>query len=161
MNDYSYPPSRVGPIVMGLGQPKRVADWGCNRGNWLSWFKEQHSCEVQGFDCIDYDDRFLLGENEFQKVDFESEIPVSHCDLAISLENAEHISQSRADALIHSLTSSSDFILFSAATPGQGGNGHINEQPHSYWHYKFACKGYVLYDQIRWAIREDSRIPFA
>jgi hypothetical protein len=36
----------------------------------------------------------------------------------------------------------SDRILFSAAVPGQGGTGHVNEQPHAYWIERFRRLGY-------------------
>ena len=59
-----------------------------------------------------------------------------------------------ADTLIDSLTRHSDLILFSAATPGQGGEFHVNERPHDYWRAKFASRGYSTYDAIRPVVRE-------
>ena len=51
-------------------------------------------------------------------------------------------------------------ILFSAAVPGQGGYHHINEQPHEYWHNKFAEKGFKMYDIIRPLIQYNKKLPF-
>ena len=39
--------------------------------------------------------------------------------------------------------------LFSAAIPGQGGYGHINEQYQSYWIQKFLGHNYTAFDLIR------------
>ena len=36
----------------------------------------------------------------------------------------------------------SSIVIFSAATPGQGGTDHVNERPHSYWIEKFSARGY-------------------
>lgn len=65
-------------------------------------------------------------------------------DLAICLEVGEHLPASAADTLVDTLCGASDLILFSAATPGQGGDGHINEQPHEYWDAKFAARGRTI-----------------
>jgi hypothetical protein len=40
-------------------------------------------------------------------------------------------------------------VLFSAATPGQGGENHINERPLSFWQALFQANGYDAYDVIR------------
>jgi len=40
-----------------------------------------------------------------------------------------------------------------AAVPGQAGIGHINCQPHEYWHDKFNARGYAMLDCIRPYIR--------
>lgn len=60
------------------------------------------------------------------------------------LEVAEHLPPARADWLVHFLTAASDVVLFTAATPGQGGTGHLNEQPHEYWIERFAARGCPL-----------------
>jgi hypothetical protein len=43
----------------------------------------------------------------------------------------------------------SDTILFSAAIPGQGGTGHINEQWPPYWIRLFEKNGFHCHDAIR------------
>lgn len=60
------------------------------------------------------------------------------------LEVAEHLPPHRADPLVQLLTSAGDAVLFTAATPGQGGTGHLNEQPHEYWISRFAARGFAL-----------------
>jgi hypothetical protein len=52
-------------------------------------------------------------------------------------------------ALVDNLVRHGDFILFSAAVPGQGGKGHINERPLGYWRDLFALRGYVAFDFVR------------
>jgi hypothetical protein len=50
--------------------------------------------------------------------------------------------------------------LFSAATPGQGGTHHVNEQPLSYWTEHFAQCGYRLFDIIRPAFWHDETVQW-
>ena len=70
-------------------------------------------------------------------------------DLLISLEVAEHLPKESADIFVKSLTTHSDFILFSAAIPGQGGQYHVNEQWPNYWNEKFVDNGYEAFDILR------------
>lgn len=66
-------------------------------------------------------------------------------DLAYCLEVAEHVPPALGDALVGYLSQLSDTIVFSAATPGQGGIGHVNEQPREYWIERFSHVG-MSYD---------------
>jgi hypothetical protein len=65
-------------------------------------------------------------------------------DLCLCLEVGEHLPEKLADAFVERLIGVAPAILFSAATPGQGGHGHINCQPREYWEHKFASHNYVL-----------------
>ena len=65
-------------------------------------------------------------------------------NLAISFEVAEHLDPNCAEQFVKSLCALSDTVLFSAAGPGQGGVGHINEQPWEYWLSLFWQCGYEL-----------------
>lgn len=55
----------------------------------------------------------------------------------MTLEVGEHIPAQFADSFVEFLTSTSSLIIFTSAQPGQGGHGHINEQPKSYWEERF------------------------
>ncbi len=66
----------------------------------------------------------------------------SQYDIAISLEVAEHLPEKVADRYVGLLCGLSSIVIFSAATPGQSGTDHVNEQPHSYWIEKFSARGY-------------------
>lgn len=63
-------------------------------------------------------------------------------DLVFSSEVAEHVPASLADAFVAFMAALGDTIVLTAAHPGQGGTGHINEQPQSYWIEKFTAKGF-------------------
>jgi hypothetical protein len=65
-------------------------------------------------------------------------------DAAVSFEVAEHLSPWTADKFVNLLCKLSPLVVMSAATVGQDGAGHVNEQPHSYWIEKFKMRGYLF-----------------
>ncbi len=140
-----------------------AVDIGCGTGTWLSVLTEKGVNHVQGIDG-DWVAKELLviPTNHFSQVDL-SKVAVTlprKYGLAISLEVAEHLSSDRAAAFVASLTNLSDFVLFSAAVPFQGGSGHVNEQWPRYWAELFSAQSYVAYDLIRPKIWNDEKIPF-
>jgi SAM-dependent methyltransferase len=67
--------------------------------------------------------------------DLEADPPadVGVADVALCLEVAEHLPPAMGENLVRFLIRHAESIVFSAAHPGQGGTGHINEQPKQYW----------------------------
>lgn len=153
INDGSLRSARtVVPDIMSAIQPKTVIDFGCGEGAWLSVFKE-HGAQVLGVDGTYVDrKRLLIDDTEFLAYNLGdvAELNVGHSDLAISLEVAEHLPESRADWFVRTLTEHADVILFSAAIPGQGGTNHVNEQWPSYWAQKFWENNYEFSMALRW-----------
>lgn len=141
----------VVPILMDWFHSKSVVDVGCGLGNWLSTFERQGVTDYLGIDGHHVNRELLAIPGEkILLTNLEEPIPVERkFDLAMSLEVAEHLSESAADTFVRSLTSLSDIIVFSAAVPFQGGQNHINEQPVTYWIEKFDKRGYTFYDPIR------------
>jgi hypothetical protein len=70
-------------------------------------------------------------------------------DLAICVEYAEHLPDSRAASFVADLAKLAPVVAFSAAIPGQGGVGHINEQWPDYWSAHFESAGYRMVDAVR------------
>jgi len=70
-------------------------------------------------------------------------------DLAVCLEVAEHVDAETGDYLVEFLTAAAPVILFSAAIPGQGGHGHVNEQWPQYWAERFYEDGLVCTEKFR------------
>jgi hypothetical protein len=66
-------------------------------------------------------------------------------DLAYSFEVAEHLPEPLGARLVAFLCGLAPVVVFSSAHPGQGGTGHINEQPQEYWRAQFASHG-MSYD---------------
>src|SRR5215216_2801725 len=63
-------------------------------------------------------------------------------DIAYSLEVAEHLPPQLGDRLVELLARSAPVVVFSAAHPGQYGQGHVNEQEKPYWIERFERHGY-------------------
>ncbi len=152
------------PLIQHI-QPQSVIDIGCGIGTFLHVCKALGVPEVLGIDG-DWVDRNLLFRqiepDEFRVVDLARCMPLElpKYDLALCLEVAEHLDHSSAEALVQTLVASSDFVLFSAAVPGQGGFRHVNEQWPQYWSDLFSAHGYVMADVIRPEIWNDSRISY-
>jgi hypothetical protein len=137
-------------------------DVGCGVGTWLSVLKEKGIKDIKGIDGNWVDQGLLvIPKNSFQQVNLNKRLRLSkRYDLAISLEVAEHLPRDCAQEFVLSLTEMSDFVLFSAAIPFQGGINHINEQWQHHWVELFATYDYVVHDFIRANIWNDSKIPF-
>jgi len=139
-----------------------TVDLGCGVGTWLSVLRERGVEEIQGLDGSWVDrEQLVIPDELFEAVDLESTLSVRRrFDLAISLEVAEHLPENCADQFVDTLTGLSDFVLFSAAIPLQGGNQHVNEQWPGYWVERFAANKYLVYDFIRPAVWNERAIPY-
>jgi len=149
-------------VVLDVLPPVRSAiDVGCGVGTWLAVLREEGVEEVCGVDGPWVDRELLeIAEDEFREMDLEKEfVTPERYDLALSLEVAEHLPPDAAGGFVDTLTAVSDFVLFSAAIPRQGGRGHVNEQWPGYWAALFAERGYAALDFVRRRIWDDERIP--
>jgi len=157
------------PHVLRKVRPRRVVDVGCALGAWLKVFAEHGAEVVQGLDGHYVDSsKLLIGKENFTPVDLVETIksdinPVmekadGRYDLAVCLEVAEHLPESSAPDLVRTLTTLAPVVLFSAAVPGQGGVGHINEQWPSYWKSRFEEQGFQRFDPIRPRIWNNQRV---
>lgn len=148
------------PIVLELVNVSSTVDIGCGRGAWLAAFQEHGIVKIHGVDGIE-PELFLLDKEYLQSENLETLTNLDDkYDLAVCLEVAEHLPRHRADQLVRVLTDAAPVVLFSAAVPGQGGLGHLNEQWPDYWEKLFANRGFKLLDSIRPHIRDDRRIDW-
>jgi SAM-dependent methyltransferase len=152
----------VVPLVLQLFSVRSVVDIGCGVGGWLSAFEENGVTEYLGIDggYIEQD-MLQIPAERFRALDLTT-LPAigGRFDLACSLEVGEHLPEDCAGWLVSTLVGAAPVVLFSAALPGQGGTGHVNEQWPSYWQHLFARHGYVAVDCIRPLIHSDERIEF-
>ncbi|WP_170167441.1 TylF/MycF/NovP-related O-methyltransferase [Amphritea balenae] len=140
-------------------KPKSVVDFGCGIGSWLCVAESLGVNNLVGLDGEWVTKDQLLSKNiHFHAVDFQSEEENylskllslnACCELAISVEVAEHFDESYANRFVKSIACSSDLIIFGAAVPLQGGTNHVNEQPQSYWINKFKREGFLCFDYFR------------
>lgn len=137
-----------------------AVDVGCGVGTWLSVLRERGVETVQGIDGEWVDTSLLaIPAESFLKADLTQPLKIDRrFDLAISLEVAEHLPPECADDFVATLVRLSDFVLFSAAIPHQGGRNHLNEQWQSYWAERFAGHGFEAFDIIRGRVWNDAAI---
>ena len=132
--------------------PQSVIDVGCGTGNLLSEIQYwDHSVDIRGIEAPQSQARIRnagmrIAPEFYDWVDLRSigQLEYRRYDLAISVEVAEHLPEESAEGYVKFLCSLSDTVLFSAARPGQGGTGHINEQPIEWWSALFAENGFAL-----------------
>ncbi|MFM9960373.1 MAG: class I SAM-dependent methyltransferase [Planctomycetaceae bacterium] len=152
----------LGLVRSWLPPVRSAVDVGCGVGTWLSVLQQFGVERILG---VDGDwvapEALVIPPSCFQERDLQTPLNLSEqFDLAICVEVAEHLPVARADTLIRDLTSLADFVLFSAAIPGQGGVNHVNEQWPEYWNDRFRSDGYRVLDLIRQRIWNDPAIPF-
>jgi hypothetical protein len=68
-------------------------------------------------------------------------------------EVAEHIHPQYVDVFVENLARHAPVVAMSAAPPGQGGEGHFNEQPQQYWENRFSDHGFKLHSGWTWALQ--------
>jgi hypothetical protein len=154
---------KILPLLFDIiGKPASAVDLGGGTGAWCKVLRE---LGVPCVLCIDSPrispDQLLIRPEEFIGCDLAASLPAPvSCDLALCLEVAEHLPESRAAAVVDFLTSSSGLILFSAAIPGQPHGGHVNEKPPGYWKDRFGQRGFSQLDILRPRIIEDQTISY-
>ena len=148
---------RLAIILEKMYHPKSVIDMGCANGLYLQPFLKMDKW-VMGYELSeDSHEAALIPKNRITITDVTANMEPAYADLAICLEVMEHIPTSKGFAALTNLSRMSDRIIFTAAIPGQGGNGHINCRPKEYWEGMFAALGFtrrhydeqVLLDNIR------------
>lgn len=150
------------PRLMNLVRPQSVLDVGCGRGAWLTIFQKSGISKILGIDGPHVDKTRLLIPSEcFESVDLNQpfELPGPH-DLVLCLEVAEHLPASMAYSLVKALTKAAPVVVFSAAIPGQGGTGHVNERWPEYWRQLFAKEGFDVLDPIRKDIWQNESVQW-
>ena len=150
------------PLVCELVRPRSVVDVGCGRGVWLRAFSQNGVESILGLDG-DYvsSEKLAIPDECFRAQNLAHRIRLDRrFDLAVNLEVAEHLPESRAAGLVEELTHLASIVLFSAAIPGQTGTDHINEQWPWYWQALFSERGFRLLDPIRPRIRHDKRVKW-
>ena len=154
------------PMVLKLLETQKIksaVDFGCGVGTWLAAFKSIVSdAEITGLDGGAAEEKqFFIPQDCFIKTDISQPIILKQkYDICFSLEVAEHIPEKQRDVYVDNLCRSSDIILFSAALKGQGGTGHVNEQPLSYWIDVFEKVNYTCIDGIRVSIWNDEKVSY-
>jgi SAM-dependent methyltransferase len=150
----------VVPLLLQLFSPRSVVDVGGGGGHWAA------ACLAGGVrDVLAVDGPWAPATARaapparFLEHDLSSPLFLERTfDLALCLETAEHLPASAAPEIVRVLTEAAPVVAFSAALPGQGGDGHINEQPASYWARLFDARDYLCFSDLRRRIWNDEAV---
>jgi SAM-dependent methyltransferase len=119
---------------------KRVFDVGAGSGAFAAEFRNR-GCAVLACEHSAYG-RKLARMQGVESLAFDlAQVPPcavqGEFDVVYCFEIAEHLTPDLGANLVRFLSKFRAPVVFTAAQPGQGGTGHINEQPISYWREKF------------------------
>lgn len=131
--------------VADFFHPESVCDFGCGNGFVIESLASD-GVRVTGIEgsaaSLEFVNEIL--KDKILLLDLTKPQKVPACDLAISTEVAEHLPKKFSDTFVANIARSArKSILFSAAQPGQWGDGHINCQPKEFWINLFEQHGWV------------------
>jgi glycosyltransferase involved in cell wall biosynthesis/2-polyprenyl-3-methyl-5-hydroxy-6-metoxy-1,4-benzoquinol methylase len=133
------PAERLAKWISSGLPPGTVLDIGCGPGIYVDALRT-FGISARG---IDVDARVYGKEHLRYQSLFDLE-PDDVANTVICLEVAEHIEESQADQVVAKVVAAvKHTLIWTAAQPGQGGIGHINCQPKSYWEEKITAAGLV------------------
>lgn len=126
-------------LADAYGIPRSLIDVGCGAGHLLRHAKARRVPHAVGVDLPVYasSEPVIVGAD--LRAPFRWLPP--RFDWVVCWEVAEHLPEADAATLVETCTrlaAPHGWIFWSAAQPGQGGIGHLNEQPLEYWIGQFA-----------------------
>lgn len=131
-------------FVLERFRPQSVLDVGCGTGAALGFFVDR-GLDAAGIEGSELAISRNPNGERIRCHDLEYPLDLGRrFDLVWSFEVAEHLRPDKAETFVDTLTRHSDLVVLSAAPPGQGGEGHFNEQPPEYWIELFDSKGFGL-----------------
>jgi len=125
-----------------LGRPQSYLDLGCGDG-WMVHTVAEIGAEAVGVEgspaCIEIGSQWA----DIRLFDLTKPLELGRqFELVSCIEVAEHLPLEAATTLVSTIRRHSyKWILWTAAPPGQGGDGHINCRPPEYWESLFAQAG--------------------
>jgi len=150
------------PLVLALIPTASAVDIGCGTGIWARTLQRLGVRDIIAVDgnhvprtALRIDPEYFVTHDISKPLDLGRNF-----DLAICVEVAEHLGPERANGLVKDLVRLASVILFSAATPKQGGVNHVNEQWQDYWIARFNSYGYTCWDALRPQIRYNPNVAW-
>ena len=124
---------QVAAIINSFFDYNTIFDIGCGMGLYINEFRKIGKM-VLGCDYSDSAIKMASKDFLVFKADVTKPILVNQIfDLVMCFEVAEHIHTRYSSQLVSNCTAFGNTVIFTAAPVGQGGVGHINEQPYEFW----------------------------
>jgi len=128
--------------VLSLFAPRSWLDVGCGTGAALAYVADKGIVAV-GLEKSSVAIRHSRVRQRIIQHDLSVPLAMNRkFDVVWCYEVAEHLPPMSADQLVETLCRHGDIVVLSAAPPGQGGHGHVNEQPATYWIGRFETMGF-------------------
>jgi len=139
-------------VVIKSMSPTSWLDAGCGIGAALGYVLAQ-GIDACGLEFSDLAINKSSVRERILKCDLTIPIDLGRrFDVVWCYEVAEHLDSRFADVLVDNLTRHGNCVILSAARPGQGGDGHINEREPEYWIQKMEERGFTLDEQMTNAV---------
>ena len=127
--------NEIAKIIIDFTRIKTACDFGCGNGYVISYLKN-NEIKVLGLDgsedVLSIADKNIV--DNIKIADFRILQDFGTYDLVLSMEVAEHLKNKHSKVFIKNLIKhSTKYIIFSAALPGQWGDGHVNCRPREFW----------------------------
>mgnify|MGYP001612664726 CR=1 FL=1 len=136
---------------------RSAMDLGCGNGFILEEL-QQHGAWVIPVEAVPAALKFMYPGLRKHAIIHDLTQPIqleNRVELIICTEVAEHLPQHAAETLLQSIFNHAQkWLFFSAATPGQGGHGHLNEQPHQYWIDRLKEYGFEYQEELSMGLRK-------
>jgi len=137
-------PKKTLDYIVGRYRPRSWLDVGCGTGAALKYV-QRLGVDGWGLENSALAIRESGIAERITRVDLTSPYDLGReFDLVWCYEVAEHLPESAADGLLETICRHGSTVLISAAVPGQGGEGHVNEQPIEYWVKRMRGRGYEV-----------------
>ena len=150
----------IGDMIITYFELKSVADFGCGCGFLLErlWrhgvedvFGIEGSPDVAEFWKNELPEALVKNLVVGNIFDYNQK---KQYDMVVCMEVAEHLKPEHSDKLVDIICNSSNkWIWWSAAQVGQGGVGHVNCRPLSYWEKKFEEHGFEADWELTYKIK--------
>jgi SAM-dependent methyltransferase len=142
-------PEKLLSEILAVFAPHSVLDLGCGTGQAVDFFVRAGVEDVLGVENSAAAIRLSQCPERILRHDLRRFLDLGRrFDLVFSFEFLEHVPERYVPTLLETFDRHTDTIVMSAATPGQGGQGHFNEQPPEYWIRKFADQGFDLNEAL-------------
>lgn len=139
---------------------KSLVDFGCGDAEYVKYFKQFKKLYCEAYDGNPYTETITSGLgkvlNLSESINLEKKF-----DCVLSLEVGEHLPKEYEQIFIDNLVNhSNNLIIISWAIPGQGGEGHYNEQDNRYIINEFQKRNFIINKEETVKLRKNASISW-